>query len=317
VIEDFDGFLPPQSHSFTDMTDPSDIVLGSLIGDALALGPHWIYDHGIIRQKFGHVKTYQAPITTYHAGKTAGDLTHYGDQTLVLLRSIFETGGFDLVRFANAWQAFWEDPATHAYRDGATKTTLAHLKSGAPASTSDEIAGAARIGPLFLLKWKNDDALIAAARAQTGFTHGDPSTVEVAEFFTQVTLAVRRGKDIRTALEKTMKLDHRKNLLGEWFDNAIESAASAESDAAELNRHGLSCHTEDAFPGICHLLLRYPLDPATALIENVCAGGDSAARGMILGLIYGACVPVSTWPAEWLTDLHARVKVDALIDKLG
>jgi ADP-ribosylglycohydrolase len=299
------------------MTNASDIVFGSLIGDALALGPHWIYDQSIIRQKLGHVKTYQAPITTYHAGKTAGDLTHYGDQTLVLLRSISETHGFDFVRFTNAWQAFWENPATHAYRDGATKATLAHLRSGAPASTSDEIAGAARIGPLFLLKWANDDALISAARAQTAFTHGDHSTLEAAEFFTRVVLALRRGQDMRTALEKTMKQNDRESLLGDWFDNAIESAASAESDASELNRHGLSCHTEDAFPGICHLLLRYPLDPTTALIENVRAGGDSAARGMVLGLVYGACVPVSTWPGEWLTDLHIRQEVDALIGKLG
>lgn len=299
------------------MTAASDIVLGSLIGDALALGPHWIYDQSVIRHKLGHLTTYQPPITTYHGGKTAGDLTHYGDQTLVLLHSLAETGGFDLVRFANAWLAFWENPATHAYRDGATKTTLAHLRSGAPASTSDEIAGATRIGPLFLLKWENDDALVSAARAQAAFTHGDLSVIETAEFFTRVVLAVRRGKDIRAALEKTMKLDDRLGLLGNWFDNALESAASTESDAAELNRHGLSCHTEDAFPGICHLLLRHPRDPATALIENALAGGDSAARGMILGLIYGACVPVSTWPAEWLTGLRARIEVDALIGKLG
>ncbi len=299
------------------MTAPSDIILGSLIGDALALGPHWIYDQSTIRHKLGRMTTYQSPITTYHTGKTAGDLTHYGDQTLVLLRSIAGTGGFDPGHFAQAWLAFWENPATHSYRDGATKATLAHLRSGAAASTSDEIAGAARIAPLFLLKWENDDALVSAARAQTAFTHGGRSTVEAAEFFTRVALAVRRGNDIPAALMNTMKLYDRQGLLGDWFDNAIESAASAESDAAVLHRHGLSCHTEDAFPGICHLLLRHPLDPGTALVANACAGGDSAARGTILGLIYGACIPVSTWPAEWLAGLHSREEVMELAGRLG
>ena len=123
--------------------------------------------------------------------------------------------------------------------------------------------------------------------------------------------------DIRSALVKTMKLDDRQGLLGDWFDNAVESAASAESDAAELHRHGLSCHTEDAFPGVCHLLLRHPQDPATGLLANACAGGDSAARGAILGLIYGACIPVSTWPAEWLADLHPREEVMGLVGRLG
>lgn len=302
------------------MTDPTDITLGSLIGDALALGPHWIYDQGVIRHRLGRLQTYQSPLTTYHAGKSAGDCTHYGDQTMVLLRSICETGGFDPARFAAAWRTFWEAPANHSYRDGATRTTLAHLQAGADitaaASTSQDIAGAARIAPLFLLKWADDDALVAAARAQTAFTHGEPAVVEAAEFFTRVTLAVRRGANMREAVEKTMAIGSWEGLLDDWLDNAIESAASTESDAVELHRHGLTCHTEDAFPGICHLLLRHPRDPATALVENACAGGDSAARGMILGLVYGASVPVSTWPSEWLDGLHARAEIIGLIQKL-
>jgi ADP-ribosylglycohydrolase len=299
------------------MTSAADMILGSLIGDALALGPHWIYDQSIIRQKLGHSKTYHAPIAAYHVGKTAGDLTHYGDQALVLLRSVSEDGSFDFERFSISWQRFWDDPATKAYRDGATKATLAHLRAGGAASGSDEVAGVTRIAPLFLLKWENDDALVSAARKQAAFTHGDETTVEATEFFTRVALALQKGEDMRTALEKSMNHHGRESLLRTWFDNAVESAASTESDAAELHRHGLSCHTEDAFPGVCHLLLRYPRDPAKALIENVRAGGDSAARGMILGLVYGASIPVSTWPAEWLTDLRVRSEVDALIGKLG
>lgn len=303
------------------MTDPLDITLGSLIGDALALGPHWVYDQDVIRHRLGRVRTYQAPITTYHTGKSAGDSTHYGDQALVLLRSVAGTGGFDLERFAAAWRGYWEDPATRSYRDDATRSTLGQLQAGADiiaaASTSQDIAGAVRIAPLFLMKRADDEALVAAARTQTAFTHREPAVVEAAEFFTRVSLALRRGKSMRGALEKTMATGRWEGLLEDWLDNAVESAASKESDAAVLHRHGLSCHTEDAFPGICHLLLRHPQDPATALVENACAGGDSAARGMILGLVYGACVPVSTWPAEWLEGLHCRAEVTELAGRLG
>ncbi len=300
------------------MATPSDILLGSLIGDALALGPHWIYNQREIHEKLGRVTTYQPPLAIYHAGKMAGDFTHYGDQTLVLLRSIVEAGGFDLASFACAWQAFWENPATISYRDSATKTTLAHLLShSSPASTSDDIAGAARIAPLFLLDWENDASLLAAVRSQTAFTHGDPAVIEAAEFFACVTLAVQRGTPIKAALLETQDSAIWQALPAEWLENALESATFDETDAAALHRHGLSCRTADAFPGICHLLLRHPEDPALALIENANAGGDSAARGMILGLVYGARFPVATWPVEWSAGLRAREEIDGLIRKLN
>ena len=300
------------------MATPSDILLGSLIGDALALGPHWIYNQREIHEKLGRVTTYQPPLAIYHAGKMAGDFTHYGDQTLVLLRSITETGGFDLASFASAWQAFWENPATISYRDSATKATLAHLHShSSPASTSDDIAGAARIAPLFLLDWENDDALLAAVRSQTAFTHGDPAVIEAAEFFACVTLAVQRGITIKAALLKTQDSGIWQALSAEWLANALESATFDETDSAALHRHGLSCRVGDAFPGICHLLLRHPEDPALALIENANAGGDSAARGMILGLVYGARFPITTWPGGWSAGLRARDEIDGLIHQLA
>jgi ADP-ribosylglycohydrolase len=294
---------------------PKNILLGSLIGDALALGPHWIYDPAEIHRKLGRVTTYQPPLAIYHQGKSAGDLTHYGDQTLILLRSIAALGHYDLTHFAAAWRAFWENPATHSYRDSATKSTLAHLQAGAAAnaaaSSSHEIAGAARIAPLFLLQWTSPEKLIEAVRSQTAFTHANPATVETAEFFTRVILAIQSGSSIKTALEKAITRGEWEKLPVASFDLALESALSKETDARALHRHGLSCSTADAFPGICHLLLRHSQDPATALIENINAGGDSAARGMILGLVYGAISPISDWPASWLTNLNARTEVES------
>ncbi|RYD49223.1 MAG: ADP-ribosylglycohydrolase family protein [Verrucomicrobiaceae bacterium] len=301
------------------MSTPSDIVLGSFIGDALALGPHWIYDQSQIREKLGHVTSYQAPATTYHAGKVAGDQTHYGDQTLLLLRSIAEAGNFKLERFASLWRDFWENTNTISYRDGATKGTLTNLKAGADpeaaASSLGDLAGAARIAPLFLLNWESEEQLLFAVRQETAFTHGSPEVIETAAFFTHVVLAIRQGDGIPQALEKAAALTW-KHLPDYWLEQARESAASGEKDAAALQDHGLTCNIADAFPSVCHLLLRHPQDPATALIENVNAGGDSAARGMILGMTYGAAFPVSTWPGEWLSGLNARAEIEKLMAQI-
>lgn len=298
----------------------SDIVFASFIGDALALGPHWVYDQEEIRSKLGRVASYHAPLTTYHPAKFAGDFTHYGDQTLVLLQSIAEGGGFDRERFAGAWRAFWEDPTNVSYRDKATRQTLEHLQAGmAPdraGSDSHDIAGAARIGPLFLLAWKTDEELIEAARRETAFTHPANPVVESAEFFSRVVLAVRAGADIPAALESVMAAKTWPALPANWLVAARKSAASDETDSAALKAHGLNCHADEAFPGICHLLLRHPDNPATALIENATAGGDSAVRGLILGLVYGAKFPVSALPEAWLSGLNAREKIAGFIRQL-
>ena len=296
------------------------ILITSLAGDALCLGPHWIYDQREIEQKLGRITGYAAPLTSYHPGKQAGDFTHYGDQTLILLRSLAEHGRFDLTGFAAEWRAFWEDPATHSYRDGATKATLENLRKGAlpaeAASDSHDIAGAARIAPLFLLKWESDEALLQAARAQTGFTHRDPQVIETAEFFARVTLSVQSGTEISTALRETAALTHWQAIPDGWFAAAVASMTSREPDAVAAHALGLSCHVADAFPVICHLLLRHPEDPVKALTTNAEAGGDSAARALLMGMVYGALPNATPLPGEWITGLRARAEIQLLIARI-
>jgi len=291
-------------------------VLSSLVADALSLGAHWIYSQREIAEKFGKITGYSDPATSYHPGKHAGDLTHYGDQTMVLLRSLASHGRFDLGSFANEWRAFWESPETRSYRDGATNATLANLRSGLPpaqaASPSNDIAGAARIAPLFLVKGKSNDDLIAAARAQTSFTHGDPTVEEAAEFFARVTLAMQEGVAISDALRVAVS----NPLQEEWFHASLASSASTATDAAAVKAHGLTCHVPDAFPAVCHLLLRHPEDLVSALISNVEAGGDSAARGMIIGMIHGARPDATPHPEHWLTGLRAYGEIQRLIETI-
>jgi len=296
------------------------ILTYSLVGDALALGSHWIYDQAEIASKLGRISDYQAPLTTYHPGKGAGDLTHYGDQTMILLRSLAAVGRFDLNDFAARWRRFWEDPTTHSYLDGATRGTLAKLAASAPvdqaASGSSDMGGAGRIGPLFLLAWDNPEALIEAARAQTAFTHGDPAVVEAAEFFARVALHVQQGTAIPAALRQTAELGHWEKITG-WLAAPEASSKAKTADAQALKQLGLSCHVQDAFVGICHLLLRYPQDPTSALIENAMAGGDNAARGLVLGLVYGAAAEAAPLPQPWIEGLRVHPEILTLAARLA
>lgn len=293
------------------MENAENIILGAFIGDSLALGPHWVYDQDVIRQKLGRVSSLHAPISSYHPGKNAGAFTHYGDQALLLLRSIRLEGRFDLDSFATSWRQMWESDGTISYKDGATKATLANLQAGASplesGSASHDVAGASRMAPLFLLEMEEAD-FISNVGKLTGFTHRDPQVLETAEFFARVILSILKGDSMHDALETTMARGW-KHLPEEWLRLAAASAASADDDGTVLEGYGLDCSTESAFSGICHLLLRYPEDPATALIENASAGGDCAARGMILGMIYGARFPVSEWPQEWLTGMQAHDQI--------
>lgn len=298
-----------------------DALLVSFIGDAIALGPHWIYDQEVIAREFAGLDGYRDPATKYHPGKSAGDFTHYGDQALLVLRSIAAHGGFDLAQFASRWRAYWENPDTISYCDKATKATLANLQSGKPlgevASSSSDLGGAARIAPLFLLPWPNDGELIAAARQLTGFTHGDPAVIESAEFFTRVALAVLRGGHVGEALKNTASLWHWNAIQSTWFEKSVISSASTIGTAAALKEHGLSCDIADAFPSVCHLLLRHHADPRAALLENALAGGDSAARGLIIGLVLGARHQAESLPAQWISALKARGEIEALMQAIA
>jgi len=53
------------------------------------------------------------------------------------------------------------------------------------------------------------------------------------------------------------------------------------------------------------------------LVENVMAGGDSAARGLIVGMLLGAYLGMEAIPQEWLTDMKAYPLIVDLLGKIN
>jgi ADP-ribosylglycohydrolase len=76
-------------------------IMGALIGDALALGPHWYYDLAELRRDYGDwIFDYTDPKPNrYHAGLKAGQLSQAGHILTLTLNSLADCGGYDEADF--------------------------------------------------------------------------------------------------------------------------------------------------------------------------------------------------------------------------
>jgi ADP-ribosylglycohydrolase len=298
------------------MSDKKAMVLGAFTGDALALGVHWVYNTRVIDKKFGIVDQYHDPLTSHHTGKQKGDFTHYGDQMLVLLTSVAACGGFDLDHFANAWRAFFGDYS--GYFDQATKATLQNLADGKDprncGSASDELGGASRIAPLAYVYPDDPQQLIQAARLQTAFSHNTDTVIDGAEFFSRAALKVLAGKAPSEAIASILA-DHYHGHAIEQF--VAQGADSASNDTRQaIADFGQMCEIDAAFPATIHIILKYENNFKKAMVENVMAGGDSASRGMLAGMLLGAHNGMDAIPGEWLSGLTSYDRISAALDHL-
>ena len=75
----------------------SGAIMGALIGDALALGPHWYYDLSELRRDYGDwIDGYTDPKPgRYHDGMKAGQSSQAGFILTLMLRSLVASGGYD------------------------------------------------------------------------------------------------------------------------------------------------------------------------------------------------------------------------------
>ena len=291
-------------------------VLVSLAADALSLGAHWFYDTAEIDRRFGRVEELLAPPPdSFHAGKERGQFTHYGDQTLVLLESVAACKGFDLADFARRWQALFTT-GYRGYVDKATSATLENLQRGLGpeqcGSTSADLGGAARIAPLVWWYRQDRDQLLEAVRVQTAMTHNNPAGLAGAAFIARAAWSVLAGAAPQAAMEQALEEGVADIDLDIRLRSALESAG--KDTRTVIGRFGQMCGIASALPGAVHLICSYADDPRTALIENVQAGGDSAARGLVAGLVLGARHGVDAVPGGWLTGMQRYDRLFELLE---
>jgi ADP-ribosylglycohydrolase len=310
------------------------MVLASFVADSHALGAHWIYDMDEIASRFGRVEQLlPAAPGSYHNGRARGEFTHYGDQTLILLRHLASSRGFDADAFSASWRAAMSGYS--GYIDHATKTTLENLDRGVPAaeagSPSKDLSAAARIAPLAYL-YRDDASLLAdQCEAQARLTHNDELVALTARTLGTVLWNALNGKTPSAALEACAltnsgggkppagaDADPRsgtaKTQVAEMIRAGLSSTSLSTREAAE--RFGQGCGVSSALPLAVHMVAKYEGSLHDALIENVAAGGDSAARGMVVGMILGAFHGRDAIPDGWLSELRAYTEISTLLEDL-
>ena len=298
-------------------TNAQAMVLASFAADALALGAHWIYDVSQIDAKFGRMTDFQKPAPpTYHPTKERGEQTHYGDQALVMLRSVAACGGFEEEHFGRAWREFFR--TYNGYFDGATKQTLENMEAGLAgvpaASTSDDLAGAGRIAAIVYRYREEPDRAAENARRQTALTHNSPLVLAAAEFFSRLAGRVLQGARPIEAMQQETADPAIAEPIAEWVQAGI--ASRSEDTRAAIRRFGQMCKISAAFPATIHLIAAYEDRLEEGLIQNVMAGGDSAGRGLLAGLVLGAWGGLEAIPDRWLSGLAAADEIYFLLDRI-
>lgn len=129
---------------------------------------------------------------------------------------------------------------------------------------------------------------VRIASEQTTLTHNTQVAV-VAGLLTKLAFVLKRGELLPTIIEREFS-------TGDWLAKA-RGVCDLDPTAA-LGQLGRDCSMESALPSLLCLLSRQR-SYREAVIENVMAGGDSAAWGLLLGALLAAQQGDQTVPPEW------------------
>lgn len=294
----------------------SDLVKAAFAADSLSLGPHWIYDLDEINELYPNgITGLDDPKSKYHPNKIKGDLTHYGDQSLLLLEHLAERKTWDQDAWIDAWHSYWEsEPLT--YLDSATKGTIVNLAMGKRSpSDSEDLSAVSRMAPLIALMQDAPlEEVITAARSQTASTHGSANAIDSAEFFTRLIFSIRLGNGYAHAIEKAINEGDYASDFKQYVFHTLPEPPTNISEAAK--HYGQNCDVARALPLTLWLALTYEDDPKTMLCQNALTGGDSSARGMLLAMLIAANGDYPQLPVEWTAQLKALPRIEKALATL-
>lgn len=291
------------------------MIMGGFLGDAFVLGAHWIYDLDKITSNFGIYDQVSEPLSeTFHKGKHKGDFTHYGDQAFMLLEYTAKNKNFDYEEFKEYW--INEMKSYKGYKDKAAKNSLEYFENGyLYGYESTELGGAARIGSIIYFAESEKEALKNGIE-QSQVTHTSFQSLLLTEFFIKLIYKMLANEDIEESIKSIINEYKDTNKQYSYLENAyLKAKENLDYDYKRaIITIGQTCDGDEAFPAILYFILKYN-NFKDAEIANANSGGDSATRGMIIGMIFGARDGEEFLVREWLSEMNKKSEIEKLIKK--
>jgi ADP-ribosylglycohydrolase len=271
-----------------------DLVLATLVTDAYCLGTHWIYDETQLVENDIIWDELNNPLAIWHKGKSAGDFTHYGDQSYWLYEFLKDKNSFDEKEYLNFW--FNKMKTYTGYVDGASRDTILNIENNVTpsGSSSHDLSIVGRIVPLLKVS-KTKEEFLQNVEKFVKLTHNNKEAIQSADFFANLLLMVLEKNDIEKSILQL------KSSYDAHFQDMIQKGLDSKaSDTFETIRtFGPACDINGGFSGVIHLLCKYD-NLKDMLISNSKVGGDTSARAMIASAILFANKDISEIPKNWL-----------------
>lgn len=315
------------------------MVIGNFLGDAASLGAHWIYNTKEIEATYpGGVNGFETPADGhYHAGKSAGDFTHYGDAAMVLLEALENADSLDVAAFGKLFAEKMDPKNGYAgYFDAATRGTLENYLNHTEVSEEpygfqegaddDQLATISALA-IFVAFYVVTAGAVPADTAElfqqidqlTRVRQNNDRAVAYCQAHARLLLELLEGRDIHSTfhrveehLETDQKLDRE---VRRKIKDAFNLKHKGTIEATDIL--GQSCPLICSFPSAVQATAKHNEDFEDAILETVRAGGDSAGRAAMIGAWIGARLGAEELPKAWIEKLNAAAKIEGVLIAWG
>jgi ADP-ribosylglycohydrolase len=279
-----------------------DLVKSVMIADALSFGSHWVYSTDKLKEEYnGIIEEYRIPMSKFHEGKKAGDLSHYGEQAFALLQSISDHQGYDLKEFRDDWVQYLEN--TEMYMDHAMKDSLQKFKDSETiiGAENHELGGISRSLPVFIEEEISKKEFLDLVH----LTHNGEVVDQTAEFVFNVIQEVLAGKDYKKAIEDNKGIN-------QFVEESFKKIGSKDKIVANADDRGQGCSIKQGLPIVLDVLWNAD-DLIEALTLNIMAGGDTSARAMVIAAVISATEGLNSIPEKLITGFNKSAAVNELL----
>jgi ADP-ribosyl-[dinitrogen reductase] hydrolase len=305
------------------------MVWGQFLGDAAALGSHWIYNLEELGEKFpAGLQGFETPGKGhYHEGKRAGDFTHYGDAALIFLESLAQEGRFDAVAYGSRFLEKMAPGHYAGYVDAATRGTyesfLNHTEKNPQVTYTfqegaddDQLATASSLAPL--LRWHDESAELPKLVEQlTRVRQNNNRAVAYMQVHARILGELLDGRDFHTAFHRVEEESCKHPDFGMEFKRKFTAAIENKHltfEKAALTL-GQSCPLISSFPSALVVALKESEDFKTAILGVLRGGGDNAGRAAMVGAWIGAILGESGLPQDWMKSLNAYDRIQKALSE--